>query len=57
MMRHRPSKAIVYVGDYKEKDIPCFYETWKNHQRVLVVFHTKDQKRGYPICKISRIPQ
>ena len=40
------SRAIVYVGDYKEKDIPCFYETWKKHQRALVVFHTKDLEKG-----------
>lgn len=58
------SRAIVYVGEYEEKDIPCFYETWKNHQRVLVVFHVKDrgkgisylQKQGYTTVETGEYP-
>lgn len=40
------SRAIVYVGSWKETDILCFQKTWDNHQRALIVFHAKDREMG-----------
>ena len=40
------SRAIVYVGPWKETDIQCFREVWNNHQRALIVFHEKDRGKG-----------
>ena len=45
------SRAIVYVGLWKETDMKCFRKTWTNHQRVLIVFHEKDRGKGISYLK------
>ena len=58
------SRAVVYVGNWKETDIQCLHEKWNDYHRALIVFHAKDQqmgisylrKQGYVTVKIGDYP-